>query len=330
MQPGPLIARYFLLWVLLAAALAAWQPRPFAAREPAIPLMLGVVMVGMGVTLQPADLARVASRPGAVALALAAQWLIMPPLAWAVAAMLGLPPALAAGVILVGAAPGGTASNVVTALSGGDVAMSVSATAASTILAPLLLPAWVLLLLGEQIHVSLGELLATTAWIVLAPVLLGIGARQVLERYRPLWAEGLAVQSPGLSAMVIAVIVGAVVALNLEELREATLPVAAAVIIHNGVGLVAGLAIGRLAGMAEAQRRACAFEVGMQNSGLAVALALSFFSPPTALAGALFSVWHNISGAAVATWLQRRDGAAGSVHPNASGRATRHQERRRE
>lgn len=301
-----LTTRYFVLWVVLAALLAAWQPGPFRALEPAIPALLGVVMLGMGLTLQPADFTRVLRRPQEVGVVLVAQALVMPLAAWALAAALGLPPALAAGVVLVGAAPGGTASNVITALARGDVALSVTATTVATLLAPLLMPAWILLLLGEQVQVGFGGLFGSVATIVLAPVLLGVALRRLLDRRAAGLAAPVAEISPGVSSAAVAVIVAAVVALNLDKLAAATWPVATAVVLHNGIGLAGGAALAWLAGMAPAQRRACAFEVGMQNSGLAVTLALAFFSAEAALAGALFSVWHNITGAALATWLQRR------------------------
>lgn len=299
------IRRLFLLWVLIAALVAAWHPEPFAVLEPLIPALLGVVMLAVGLTLQPRDFARLARRPGQVGLLLGAQWLIMAPLAWLLGVALGLPAAVTAGLVLVGAAPGGTASNVITGLARGDVALSVSVTAVSTILAPVLMPAWVLLLLGEQITVGLVELFGSIAAIVLLPVVAGIVLRRVLERCAPSLAATAIAAGPAFAAIVVAVIVGVVVALNLDVLEEAAWPTFSAVALHNALGLAAGLLVGYMAGMGAAQRRAGAFEVGMQNSGLAVALALAFFSPEAALAGALFSVWHNITGAALATWFQR-------------------------
>lgn len=302
---GEAITRGFLLWVLVAAATALAVPDAFRALEPLIPYLLGVVMLGMGLTLRPADFARVAQRPHEAAVILAVQWLAMPLIAWGLIRGLALPPSLAAGVVLVGAAPGGTASNVITALARGDVALSVTVTAVATLLAPVIMPAWVLLILGESIEVSYLALFRSIALIVLLPVLVGTGLRVVLDRWGLTGVRDPARYTPALSALVVAVIVAIVVALNRDGILGAALPVAAAVVLHNGLGLLAGSGVGWLLGFAAAQRRTSAFEVGMQNSGLAVALAVAHFGAEAALAGALFSVWHNITGSALVSYLRR-------------------------
>lgn len=307
--PGRLAAmasRGFVFWVLAAAVLAYWRPETFAGIAPWIAPLLGVVMLGMGLTLQPADFRRVLRRPGDVLAGAAAQWLLMPPGAWALAVVLRLPPELAAGVILVGAAPGGTASNVVTLLARGDVALSVSITAVTTLAAPLVMPFWVLALLGEQIQVGFWTLFRQIALIVLIPVLCGVLLRQFLDRLAPRTTAEAVRVFPMISMLAIAVIVAAIVAINVDALARLGLPLAMAVLLHNGLGLAGGAVTGHLIGMTPDRIRTCCFEVGMQNSGLAVALAVAHFGPAAALPGALFSVWHNVTGAALASWLTRR------------------------
>jgi BASS family bile acid:Na+ symporter len=289
----------------LAAAAALAAPDAFRPLEPLIPYLLGVVMLGMGLTLRPADFARVVQRPQEAAVILVAQWLAMPLIAWGLIRGLSLPPGLAAGVVLVGAAPGGTASNVITALARGDVALSVTVTAVATLLAPVIMPAWVLLILGESIQVGYLALFRSIALIVLLPVVVGTGLRVMLDRWGWTGDRDPACYTPALSALVIAVIVAVVVALNRDGIVGAALPVAAAVVLHNGLGLLAGLGAAWLLRLPAAQRRTAAFEVGMQNSGLAVALAVAHFGPEAALAGALFSVWHNITGSALVSYLRR-------------------------
>lgn len=311
------LSRGFVLWVLLAGALAYAFPQPFLPVGPWIAPLLGVVMLGMGVTLQPADFLRVGRAPRAVLVVLAAQWLVMPLVAYGLVHALALPPAIAAGVVLVGAAPGGTASNVITLLGRGDVALSVTCTAVSTLLAPLLMPAWVVLLLGASVDVGYGELFASIAMIVLVPVLLGVALRHLLDRHAPRAVPAVLETAPAVSVVAVAVIVGAVVAMNREALGDVAWPVLLAVVLHNALGLAAGHGAGRLARLPTDQRRACAFEVGMQNSGLAVALATAHFAPPAALAGVAFSVWHNVTGAALANLHQLHDRVAGNPtrHP---------------
>lgn len=274
-------------------------PGAFRPLEPLIPFLLGVVMLGMGLTLRPGDFVRLVRRPYEAALILATQWLAMPLIAWGLVRALAMPPELAAGVVLVGAAPGGTASNVMTALARGDVALSVTVTAIATLLAPVVMPAWVLLLLGESIQVGYLALFYNIALIVVVPVMLGTGLRLLLDRLVNDEAHDPAGYTPAVSAIVIGVIVAIVVALNRDGITGVAAGVAVAVIVHNGLGLVTGYGVGRLLRMASAQRRTAMFEVGMQNSGLAVALATAHFSAEAALAGALFSVWHNITGSAL-------------------------------
>lgn len=287
----------------LGAALAAWLwPDAVAAGRPAIQPLLGLVMLGMGMTLAPADFRRVAERPAPVAIGVALQLAVMPLAGLLLARALDLPPALAAGVILLGACPGGTASNVVTWLARGDVALSVTLTTVSTLLAPIATPALTALYAGARVPVPAAAMLRDIAAIVLLPVAAGVALR-VLAGAR---LERVARALPLLSVLAIAAIVAIVVALDRDRLAAAAAPVALAVVLHNALGLGLGWAGARALGRTEVEARTIAIEVGMQNSGLAAALATAHFPPAAALPGALFSVWHNLSGAALASWWSRR------------------------
>jgi BASS family bile acid:Na+ symporter len=297
------ISKYFVVWVIAFALIALAVPNAFTWIAPYISPLLGLIMLGMGLTLRPDDLIRIVERPRDVAIGAVTQWLVMPVAAWGLTIVLGLPPALAIGVILVGAAPGGTASNVMTYLGKGDVALSVTITSVTTIAAPIVMPAWVLALAGEQLQVTFQQLFTSIVLIVLIPVVAGFVLRAVLDRYAPRAAEAGLNIFPAVSVVAIVAIVAAVVGLNVGNILTAGVVVIVAVIAHNVIGLGAGYSVGSAARMPEDRVRACTFEVGMQNSGLAVALATAYFSPLAALPPALFSVWHNISGPALASYF---------------------------
>jgi len=296
-----LVGRWFGVVILTAAVAGFFAPDGFLWVLPWIGWLLAVIMLGMGTTLTAGDFAAVITQPRAVAVGVGAQFILMPVLAWSISRALKLPPELAVGVILVGACPGGTASNVVAYLARADVALSVTLTTISTLLAPILTPLLTLLLVDRTMDVSAAALFLDVFKIVAAPVALGV----LLNRYLPGPTRAGRPFLPLVSVIAIALIVAAVVAVNRESLQSSGLLVAVAVVAHNGAGLALGYGAARLLGLNLAQRRTAAIEVGMQNSGLAVALARAHFDPIAALPGALFSVWHNLSGALIAAWWRR-------------------------
>ncbi|WP_425356582.1 bile acid:sodium symporter family protein [Xylanimonas protaetiae] len=294
----------FPLLVIAAGATGFFLPGTFAPVTASVPYLLGVVMFCMGVTLTPPDFARIARRPWVVLLGLVAHYVIMPLAGWTIAHVLGLSPALAVGVILVGCAPSGTASNVMAYLAKGDVALSVSVATLSTLLAPVLTPLLTLWLAGHYLHVPAGAMFLDIVKTVLLPVVVGVLVRVVAGR----WVDRLSNAFPWLSVAAIAVIVAAVMGNSADAFRTSGLLVLVAVVLHNGFGLFLGYLAGRAARLDHRARRALAFEVGMQNSGLAASLAAAHFAamPAAALPPAVFSVWHNISGALTAAWLARK------------------------
>lgn len=300
MRPDP--ARLLPIGALAACAVAWLWPEALAAGRGAIQPLLGLVMLGMGMTLAPADFRRVARRPAAVAIGTGLQLAIMPLVGFALGRALDLPPALAAGVVLVGACPGGTASNVVTWLARGDVALSVSLTTVSTLLAPVATPALTALYVGAWIPVPAAAMMRDVAAIVLVPVAAGVALNALAGQRLTRVTRAL----PALSVAAIVAIIAIVVALNRERLAELVLPAAVAVVLHNAFGLALGWTGARVLGRSPIEARTIAIEVGMQNSGLAAALAAVHFPPAAALPAALFSVWHNLSGAALASSWSRR------------------------
>ena len=286
----------FPLWALLVSAVAYLFPDLFVPLKPGIVPLLGLVMFGMGVTLTWENFKGVARRPGIVALGTALQFLLMPLIAWLVAQALGLPPYVAAGLVLVGSCPGGTASNVICYLARGDVALSITLTTVSTLLAIVATPWLSWLYVGQNVPVPVESMLVSILKIVIVPVVLGVFVNRVLADR----LHGLKGVFPFVSVIAICIIIGIVVALNRGQLETMGIAVALAVVLHNGLGLAAGYWAARALGLDQRYCRTLAIEVGMQNSGLGVALAIKYFSAAAALPGALFSIWHNLSGSLLA------------------------------
>lgn len=288
----------FPLLVLIAATVGLIFPGIFIWAVPLIVPLLGVAMFGMGMTLAPNDFKVVAKAPRIVFIGLVAQYFIMSGLAWIIVKVLRLPPEIAIGVILVGTCPGGTASNLMAYIAKGDVALSVAMTACSTLISPLATPALTLLLAGQWLHVNVWGMLFSIVKIVIGPVLLGM----LVHRYSGKFSNKVAKYVPLVSMAAIIIIIGAVVAINAPRLMSVAAVIVAAVVIHNLLGLSFGYLTGKLFKFPQKQSRTLALEIGLQNSGLAVSLAKIHFAamPEAMLPAAIFSVWHNISGAILA------------------------------
>ena len=298
------IADYMGIIVLLTAVCALFVPDAFSGVKPtSISYMLGVVMFGMGLTLNLEDFRIVFSRPRDIIAGCVAQFTIMPLLAWVLSRTFGLDEALALGVILVGCCPGGTASNVITYLSKGDLALSVGMTGVSTLLAPLLTPFLTWALAGKSVDVDIVSMFLSILWVVILPILLGF----VIKKLFPTFTAKAVDYLPGISSLAIACIVAIVISANASKLIVGGFTIVLVVMLHNVCGLLLGYIIGTILRMPSPKRRAVAIEVGMQNSGLASSLAATHFAlyPLATIPGAIFSVWHNISGAIVARCFAR-------------------------
>ena len=288
--------------VVLAGILAVTFPPLFAWVGAYIPQLLGMVMFGMGMTLTVDDFREIFRRPVEILIGVVAQFSIMPLVAFALTKIFNLPPELAVGVILVGTCPGGTASNVMTYLARGDVALSVSMTLTTTLLAPLVTPFLTFVLAGERVDVSPSAMMVSIAQIVLAPILIGVATNHFLsgvtKKIQPLL--------PLVSSVAVILILEAVVALSADKIFSVGLTVAAVVVLHNGFGLLFGYFAAKIFRLNLQKARTISIEVGMQNSGLAVSLASIYFNPIAEIPGAIFSVWHNLSGSLIANYFARR------------------------
>ncbi|WP_197319834.1 bile acid:sodium symporter family protein [Saccharomonospora sp. NB11] len=298
--------RWFAVLVLIGGLIGLALPDQTAGLADAVPVLLGIIMFGMGLTLRLRDFALVLRRPWAVLLGLCAQFVIMPLLAITVSWIFGLTGLLLVGMVLVGAAPGGTASNVIVYLARGDVALSVTLTSVATLLAPLLTPLWVLWLAGSDLPVGFGDLFTSIVQVVLVPVVAGVVVRALAGRL----VERVTPYLPLVSVTGIVVVVAGVVGANADVVATSGLLLVAAVIVHNGLGLLLGYVTGKVARLDESVCRALSVEVGMQNSGLSASLATAHFAPLAALPAALFSVWHNVSGSVLASFWARRPATA--------------------
>jgi BASS family bile acid:Na+ symporter len=293
----------FPLWAVLLSLWAFHAPAAFSGFAPAIVPMLALVMFFMGLNLGVEDFRRVGRAPRPVLIGLCLQFLLMPSLAWLIALVLQLPQQLAVGLILVGCCAGGTASNVICYLARGNVALSISMTLMSTLVGVLATPLLCRVYVSQAIEVDRWSMVISLCQMVVLPVLAGILCNHFFRR-RMASAEPLLA---ALSITTIIFIIAIIVALNRTSLASIGVLIALAVVLHNGLGFAGGYACGRLLGLDLRDSRTVAIEVGMQNSGLGVALALKYFSPLAALPGAVFSVWHNIAGAALAGyWRYRR------------------------
>ncbi len=291
------LTQLFPLWALLFSLLAWWQPQWLVGGKPAIVPLLMLIMFGMGLSLTWADFQGVLKRPALIGLGVVLQYALMPLLAFLIGSAMQLPTELLAGLVLVGACPGGTASNVIAYLARANVALSVAITFASTLVAVVATPLLTWLYLGERIAVPVSGMLISLVQIVVVPVVLGCLLNTFLQRQLTPIRELF----PLVSVAAIVLVIGIIVALNAGRISEAGLLVVIAVMLHNGLGLLSGYGIARLLRLDTVTARTLAIEVGMQNSGLGVALAIKHFTPLAALPGALFSVWHNLSGSLLAT-----------------------------
>lgn len=294
------IQKTFALWVILFAGIALLAPDLFIWLKAYIPWLLGIIMLGMGMTMTVDDFKGVLQSPKAVFIGVVAQFAVMPGLAYLLCKMMNLPSEIAIGVILVGCCPGGTASNVITYMAKGNTALSVACTSVSTLLAPLLTPAIFYLLASQWIEINVSSMFISILQVVLFPIILGLIIRAVLKSK----VESYIQVMPLISVIAIVAIVAAIIGGSKAQILESGLLILGVVALHNGLGYLVGFWASRLFKLPYADCKAVAVEVGMQNSGLGVALAAVHFaaSPLTAVPSAIFSLWHNISGPALATY----------------------------
>lgn len=299
-----LLTKYIGIIIILFSILAFFWNDGFAWTTKYTSVFLGVAMFGMGLTIKMGDFQVVFAHPKEVVIGCIAQYTVMPLVAWGLAVLLKLPDDLALGVILVGCCPGGTASNVITYIAGGDVALSVGMTIISTLIAPLMTPFLVYFLAGAWVEVSFLAMVISVVKVILIPVLLGIILRSLFGKQIQKISEVL----PLISVVSIVMIICGIVAVNSAKIISCGILVLGVVVLHNLFGMGIGLAAANVFKVEYKKATAIAIEVGMQNSGLAVSLATANFAANllATLPGAIFSVWHNISGSVFASIRRRK------------------------
>ena len=295
----------YMAWIVLVIAAVAlfWPGTCLWIQTKWINYLLMIVMFGMGLTMKLGDFAVVFRQPRDVIAGCLAQFIVMPLLAFGLGRVFGLSDELLVGVVLVGTCPGGTSSNVITYLSKGDTALSVGMTSINTLLAPFLTPMLTYLYLRTSVSVDVKAMFMSIIQVVIVPIGLGLLINKVFGNYTQKIRDAL----PSVSVTAICLIVAAVVSHNSEKIRATGMVIFAVVILHNILGYLCGYLVGIAFRMDLPRKKAVAIEIGMQNSGLATTLAGSAF-PGMAMAtvpGAIFSVWHNISGAVLAGIFQR-------------------------
>ncbi len=280
------IEKHFIAIALVLSGVALANPSTFVWIKPHIPLGLGFIMFGMGLTLDFRDFRDILRKWRLVGLGVLMQYVVMPILAVSISFVLGLPTEAVIGMVVVGACPGGTASNVIAYLARANVPLSVTLTLASTCLAPILTPAIIYLLLEKKVEMDFLSMVQSVFWIVVFPLMDGLILRRLFRKR----LEPFLFYFPSLSIVVIALLIACIVGLNQSTLLMFPLLVLVAVVIHNGLGLLLGYAFARMFRSSKQDARTLAIEVGMQNSGLGVALAVKYFGAVSALPGALFSL----------------------------------------
>lgn len=302
----------FSLWVGAFVAAAMFFPSVFQSwgtfqtKKLIVPL-IQVIMFGMGTMLSFGDFSRVLAMPKAVLIGIVLQFTIMPLLGAGLAMTFGFPAEVAAGVVLIGSCPGGVASNVMTFLARGNVALSVTMTACSTIVSPFVTPVVMKMLAGQYVQIDLVDMMLKILWMVVVPVVGGLIANRILQQFkvRGPWLD----RTLSLLAMsAICLIIAIITSLSRDELLNVGLALVAAAVIHNGLGYVLGYGGAWLIGLEETDRRTVAIEVGLQNGGMASGLAVNVLkSTDAALAPAIFGPWMNMSGSMLASWWRTRD-----------------------
>lgn len=303
------IEKYYFIIILLSVAVSLVFPNSFQwvlsnyGGVNILNLLLSIVLFTMGTTLKVEDFTNVFKKPKEISVGIATQYIAMPLIALALAKIFSLNEALTVGLILVGTVPGGTASDVITFLSNGDVALSVSLTAISTVIAPIITPLITLILIGNQIHFNPVDMFLSIIEIVIIPIMIGL----MLNYKFPDFCERLKDYLPALSAIVICLIVAGVIGANKQAILTSSSIIILVIMMQYFLAMMIGFGVGYLAGMDRKQIITVAIELAFQNSGLSTGLAKAHF-PNLAQAtvpGALYSVWQNFAGSILAYVFRR-------------------------
>jgi len=286
----------FPIWAILFSIISYLHPELVVGFKSWIIPLLITIMFCMGITLKVEDFKRVLKRPKVIALTIFLQFLLMPLAAFVVSKLFNLSDELLVGMVLVGAVSGGTASNVIAYLAKADVALSITMTVVSTLLSIVITPYLTLLYVGQTIPVPAFSMLLSILKIVFIPVVAGLVINHFFHKFIEKRHDIFAL----FSIISIVFIIGIIIGLNENRISTIALSLMLAIIFHNLLGMIGGFYITKFFGFDKKECKTVAIEVGMQNSGLAVVLAMKYFTALSALPGAIFSIWHNISGSIIA------------------------------
>jgi BASS family bile acid:Na+ symporter len=313
----------FTFWVFAFVGAAMFYPWWFLAYGEfrltrLIVPMIQIIMFGMGTSLSVDDFLRALKVPKAVLVGIVLQFTVMPLTGWSIATLFGFDPEVAAGVILIGSCSGGVASNVMAYLSRANVALSVTMTACSTLMAPLLTPLAMQLLAGRLVPIDFWQMMVEIVWMVIIPIVAGLLFNKMLHGKHGWLDRAL----PVISMAAICYVIAIITANARDKLLDVAFSLIGAAILHNSIGYVLGYFGARATGLPETDCRTVAFEVGMQNGGMGTGLAINVLqSADAALAPNIFGTWMNISGSMLASWWRDRPPTnAGAVQQAAADR----------
>jgi BASS family bile acid:Na+ symporter len=297
----------FTAWVLAFVACASFYPSVFIAwgsfeLSRAIGPLVQIIMFGMGMTLTFGDFGRILRMPKAVLIGVALQYAVMPLGAFMFASLFGLGSEVAAGLILIGSCPGGTASNVIAYIAGANVALSVTMTACSTLISPVMTPLGMRLLAGQYVPIAFLPMMISILKIIIVPIVLGL----LINRFLPKVAEKLKPFMPAMAMFAICMVIAVTVALARDQFMQVGLALFGAAACHNALGYTLGYSGGRLFGLNRRDSRTIALEVGIQNGGMATSLAFNVMkSPVVAMGSAVFGPWSAVTSSVLASWWRR-------------------------
>jgi bile acid:Na+ symporter, BASS family len=320
----------FTFWVLTFVAASMSYPDAFRTwggfqLSRLIGPLIQIIMFGMGTTLSLGDFGRVLKIPKPVAIGMVLQFSVMPFAAWTIAGLMNFEPQVAAGIILVGSCPGGVASNVMTFLAGGDVALSVTMTACSTLASPVMTPLMMKLLAGQYVPIPVVEMMFSILYMIIVPIVAGLVVNRIL-RQRAVWLHRAL---PVVSMASICFIIAIITSLSRDQLLTVGFALIAAVILQNTIGFILGYWGARLAGLDERTARTVSIEVGLQNGGMASGLAINVLrSSDAALAPAIFGPWMNTAGSVLASWWRRKPVKGPPQAPSAAAATERQRSER--
>ena len=308
---GHKVFKGFSFTILIFAAVTASMYYPayfisignFQLKLLIVPL-LQLIMFGMGTAMSIIDFLGVVKMPKGVLVGLICQFSIMPILGFGIATVFGFAPEIAAGIVLVGSSPSGLASNVMAYLAKANLALSVTLTAVSTLLAPLMTPLLMKIFAGQFVPIDFWSMMLSITKIVILPIIAGLIFNRIFHGKVKWFDKAMPIVSMAGIAFIITIITAA----GRDSLLSIGIFLVLAAIIHNAAGYFLGYWGGRAFKMNEKDCRTIALEVGMQNGGLASGIALEMGKVSTVgLAPAVFGPWMNISGSSLATWWRDRD-----------------------